>query len=286
MPSRNVLAIPDIQTIGNTLQLLAANDLKCAVVANTFETPPRALNFVDTYDISMCVLDAIGWKSDLADERVGDMINAAMKFINKEVSLVQLISERDPINARTSDTPLFEIATLMSNGIHRVLITDNGMVTNIISQSDIIRAVVNRMDVVGRRARLRIEETQLVTKPVATIASTQTVVKALHLMRLKGVTGLPVVDELTGKVVASFSSSDILGLSEDTFYTLALKIPDFLLKFYGFIKPPIVCLGSDTVENLFFKFVVYGIHRIFIVDENMIPTGVISLTDVMKFLIA
>jgi len=179
----------------------------------------------------------------------------------------------------------FEVATLMSNGIHRILITDNGMVTNVISQSDIIRAVVNRLDVMGRRARIRIDDTFLVTRPAETIENSQTVVNALHLMKQNGVSGIPVVDELSGKVIASFSSSDILGLTEDTFYTLALKIPDFLLKFYGFIKPPIVCLGSDTVENLFFKFVVYGIHRIFIVDENMTPKGVVSLTDVMKFLI-
>jgi CBS domain-containing protein len=283
IPDRSVLAIPDTQIIGNCLKLLSSSAMRCAVVSTLNETPPRALFIVDAFDLAMTVLDAIGWTNNLADERVADMINAAREFLNRELSLVKLVSQKEPVNARISETSLFEVAALMTNGIHRVLITENGMVTNILSQSDIARVAVNRMDLLAPRARQRIDDTFLVTRPAETVKASETVVNALHLMRLRNVPGLPVVDD-NGKLIASFSSTDILGITEDTFYTLALKIPDFLMKFYGFIKPPVVCLGTDTVENLLFKFVVYGIHRVFIVDENMVPKGVVTLTDVMKWL--
>jgi CBS domain-containing protein len=54
----------------------------------------------------------------------------------------------------------------------------------------------------------------------------------------------------------------------------------------GKIKPPVVTTLGDTIETLMNKFVQHKVHRVYIVDNNMIPTGIISMTDIMQFLLA
>jgi CBS domain-containing protein len=39
------------------------------------------------------------------------------------------------------------------------------------------------------------------------------------------------------------------------------------------------------VEIILYKYVVHKVHRIYIVDDDMVPIGVITLTDIMRFLL-
>lgn len=69
------------------LRLLQANSLKCAIIATTEEVPPRAIGFVDAYDIAMTALDAMGWR-DISDDKVAQMILEAKSFAQRDVCLI------------------------------------------------------------------------------------------------------------------------------------------------------------------------------------------------------
>jgi len=109
------------------------------------------------------------------------------------------------------------------------------------------------------------------------------VIATLRYMRDRGVSGVGIVDS-SGKLIGNFSGSDLLGLTADRFPLLALSVKEFLVKMYGYPKPPVCCKSTDTVESLLLKMMVHKVHRIYLVDVNMVPTGIITMTDLMQFL--
>jgi len=110
-------------------------------------------------------------------------------------------------------------------------------------------------------------------------------VDVLRYMKLLKVSGVAVVDK-NGLLIANFSATDLVGLNEENFPLLALNAKDFLLRMYGFPKAPVYCRATDTVETIMLKFSVHKVHRLYVVNDTMQPTGVITLTDVMQFLLA
>jgi len=94
------------------------------------------------------------------------------------------------------------------------------------------------------------------------------------------------VVDFHGRLVSNFSGSDLLGLNESNFPRLALPVQQFLCGMYGIPKAPVYVKDSDSVEMVLLKMVVHQVHRVYVVRPSMIPTGVISMTDLMQFFIA
>jgi len=98
-----------------------------------------------------------------------------------------------------------------------------------------------------------------------------------------GISGIAVINK-ERKLITSLSATDFLYLEPENFDYLSLGIKSFLYKVRGFIQQPICCSIDDTLETLFFKMVHHNVHRIFIVDDEFKPIGIITLTDIMNFL--
>jgi CBS domain-containing protein len=73
-------------------------------------------------------------------------------------------------------------------------------------------------------------------------------------------------------------------ITADKFGLLGLSIKEFLLQMNGYLKVPVVGKKSDSVDAIMLKMDFYRVHRVFIVDEDMKPTGFVSISDIMKFL--
>jgi len=55
---------------------------------------------------------------------------------------------------------------------------------------------------------------------------------------------------------------------------------------YYFRQPPVCCRLQATVEDVILKLSVHRVHRIYVVNDSMKPIGIITLTDIMQFLLA
>jgi len=256
--------------------------LKALVVLKA-ETPPRAIGFVDGYDIAMTVLEATSWTESINRETISNLLRDAKYFVSRTAQHVTETSSHEPLNVVTTDTPLYEAVEMFAGGSHRALVLQNGIISNIVSQSDILKTMIIRHDLLGDKKDVMLQLTGLITEGVETVKDTQNVINCLRHMRNRSVNGVAVVDS-QGVIVHNFSSSDLLYLTEDNFHLLALSVNDFLFRLYGYTKPPVVCRRDDKLENLLLKFSTYGVHRVFIVDNTNRPTGVITLTDLMRYL--
>jgi 5'-AMP-activated protein kinase, regulatory gamma subunit len=83
-----------------------------------------------------------------------------------------------------------------------------GQIVNILSQSDIVRFLIPKMDNYTELFDQTVQECGLATRPPLTVRDTDLTIKALKLMHSQRVSALAVVDE-EGRLVGNFSASDL-----------------------------------------------------------------------------
>jgi CBS domain-containing protein len=131
---------------------------------------------------------------------------------------------------------------------------------------------------------------------VITVGATETAVAALTTLVSHKVWGAPVVDA-SGAIVANFSVSDVRHLASvtnqaDADAALALPVLEFLRTSGGGGRgpspslTPVVVSPSDSVSMVVELLAASKLHHVYVVDADRRPTGVVSLTDVMRALAA
>lgn len=120
------------------------------------------------------------------------------------------------------ETPVGEIVgTLISRRIGAVIVTEGAQVVGVVSERDVIRGLCGQgTDVLGRPAR------EIMTSPVATIASTDSVANAMELMTGRRVRHLPVVDG--GALVGLVSIGDLVKRRIEEAEQEALALKDYI----------------------------------------------------------
>jgi len=266
------------------LQRLRDNRLRCAVV---YDTEKLFLGFVDAFDVVTHVFNVTGWKEDITTETFQQLDWQAQQFVTEPSGSIINISNANPFETITLETRLREAVDILSRGVHRLAVVENGTLLNILSQWDILLLVMARISFLGTAVEKTLSEAKLVADNfnlMYSVPEDAGVVDVLKYLNDNCVSGVPLTDE-TGKITGNFSVTDVLNLTSTNFPLLALPTNEFLFRIYGFIKPPVVCRKTDTVENVLLKFACFGIHRVYVVDESFCPIAVITLTDIMQFLL-
>jgi len=243
------------------------------------------IGFVDVLDILVCVLELTSNSIDITTERIGNLKWEGQCFSRQKSGVISNISQSDPLVTVSSTTSLYDVVKTFAKEVHRMAVMDNGVLKNVISQFDIVSFIATRGIYIGTSMSMSLIQTGLMPLGVVTVREDVNVVKAIKEMQNYKLSGVAVVDK-RGFLIANFSATDLLGLTEENFYLLSLPVIDFIKRIYGFPKPPVFVTAADTVENVLLKIVVHEVHRIYIVDERMTPLGVITLTDIMQWLLA
>jgi len=134
-------------------------------------------------------------------------------------------------------------------------------------------------------------------RDVTIIPKSMTVIQALNKItksKKRPVSAVPVVDE-HGKLVANFSASDLRTINRSYFDWLVLPILEYLhrvkdaeLKHFRVTVEafkafhPITCTIDSTFQSVIMSMVTNKIHRIWVVDGDMKPVGVVSIGDLFK----
>ncbi|KAF5831127.1 CBS-domain-containing protein [Dunaliella salina] len=201
--------------------------------------------------------------------------------------------------------------------VHRVACFDSqGRVTHIISQSDIVKFLSSHVPALGDVASKSVSELGLVGKKLETVRPETPAIDAFAQCTSKRLSGLPIVDS-EGHLLGNFGITDLRSINPEHFGALALPVAELLAlehhtEFTRFNRrssdggPPArhrfveerqkahAVLGRDVGQTLLVvkpdsKLVeVLDLlakrrsHRVYIVDNDDKPVGVVTCTDVLS----
>ncbi|KAF7256672.1 hypothetical protein EG68_06676 [Paragonimus skrjabini miyazakii] len=115
------------------------------------------------------------------------------------------------------------------------------------------------------------------------------IIDALRLFLIHNVSCLPVVDA-NNRLTELYAKFDVFNLAVTRSYTeLHMSVHD-ALAFHRHNREryphPLTCLKTDKLESVIERVVKSGVHRLIIVDQQHLIEGLISLSDILKFLIS
>jgi len=282
-PNQHIVFVNYFDYVATLLQKLSEAKVLAAVV--TVKEKPGVVGFVDVLDIIHSVIESTNSSIDFASQPFQDIQWEGKTFnLEHSGSLINK-SKRDEMLTVSLDTPLSTLAEMFAMEVHRVGVIEDGKLLHIVSQSDLVEYLARRGVYIGSKLAKPLKDVGLEALGVASVLESLSALEVIRFMRQHTLSGVPVLDS-HGRIVCNFSATDLLGLNESNFPTLSLPVKEYLSRMYGFPKAPVCATETDTVEFLILKMAVHKVHRIYIVDHNMKPTGVITMTDLMQFFIA
>lgn len=209
---------------------------------------------------------------------------------------VSYLAARNPmVPFSTKDDSLLQICkVLMGRRNHRVPITDTSsgtrVCTGIISQSGLIAFIASKMSPESLDESM--DDAGLpYRKDVVKVSEDATAASAFELLDAKRLSGIAVVDE-DGKLIGNTSARDIkntvmdagrTGMDMDILSYLAQVRQSQVVKNDKY--PSCHVHEGATVGHVLNLLAKTGFHRVFVVDDDKKPIGVVSLRDVIRFFI-
>jgi len=266
----------DIATLQKTLN---KNGVLAAVVIDEAKKPDTIAGIAD-------VLDWVHEMTrDLSEKSSRDeLAKRGRIFFAQTCASLMNASGKDPVVKVLATDSLSE-AVDMLEAVHRVVAYDASLrPIGIVAQSDIISHMLAIFDFWKSLLDMPLTSGESSHGEVLTVKDSDSVIKALKLMKANKVQGIAVVND-SKELVTNLSASDFLNLSEDSFSLLALSVKEYLDEVHGYLNPPIyVKDGFDSYHTIMLKMKYYGVHRVYVLDKQKHPVKVITTTDIMKVL--
>jgi len=271
------------ESVEDLLKKLQEAKVTSAIVMDPQIGGSGVLGFVDVVDVLTHVLETASQSKDVKSENMMNLRWEGKIFGWQNVGSIANISRLNSLETISSNDSILEVVQRMGQGVHRMAVIDDKSLVSIISQSDIIKFIITKTLHIGNKIMKKMNQSGLSALGVAAVRWDVSVVDGIRYMRDYKASGVPVVN-LEGKIICNFSATDLLSLNESNFHYVNLPIYDFLVKFQGTPKAPVTAFAGDTVESVMLKFAVHQIHRIYIVDEMDRPIGIITMTDILSWL--
>jgi len=194
-----------------------------------------------------------------------------------------------------AETPLLDVCRALSDkGVHRVPIMDSSLSTpvfeGIISQSGLVRYIASMCPPDSLKEKMT-DAGLSYKRDVVKVPDECSAADAFDLLDSKRLSGIAVVDE-DGKLIGNTSARDIkyavmdagrTGMDMDILSYLAHVRQAEIVKNDRY--PSCHVHEDSTVEHVVKLMAKTGYHRVFVVNEELEPIGLVSFTDIIKFMI-
>jgi|ERR1711915_87202 len=269
-------------SVEEAVKLLGSKGILSAPV--TEESSGECIGIVDMLDIVSFVVSVAPDPIALSEDELGSLEICGRAMAFESVKKVMNASKRNPYVPVFESNPVTMATGLFADGVHRTPILDEELkIVHTVSQSDIVRHLagtlhMGKLKVIGEKP---VRELGLGQQGVVSIGMDETVLCALQKLKDHGISALAVVSE-EGKLEGNFSASDLKGLYREHFPSLLLSVGDYLEKHSPKSLKPVCVQPETTFLDLCKEFGESHVHRLWVLGEDFKPSGVISLTDVMK----
>jgi 5'-AMP-activated protein kinase, regulatory gamma subunit len=188
--------------------------------------------------------------------------------------------------------PLYEACRrLLESRARRIPLVDiddetkREMVVSVITQYRILKFIA-----------VNVTETEMLKKPVAeiglgTYGNLQTanmdtpVIDVIHMMVKKNISSVPIVDE-NNRVLNVFEAVDVIACIKGGVYDeLSASVGEALSKRAEDFAGIYTCSMEDRLDTIFDTLRKSRVHRLVVIDEDSRLKGVISLSDILKYVL-
>jgi CBS domain-containing protein len=249
----------------------------------------RAVIILSVADIMNYVLGHFGEK-DISGDNMLDFVQKKDELMRKRLYEISFdLGEIDaPYSVLATDRLAKAVRVMIQKKTHRILTVDEqDKPLTLISQSRII----SLLRILTNETKLKkpVKDLNLGLKDVFTVTIDKTPMDAFRIMQQKRVSAIAVVDE-NGVLVGTISVSDIKAIGNNLkfFELLAKPITMYLqhiqtsTREMDDIRPSVLkCKPNNTLDFVMKELTNWKVHRLFVVDENHKPIGVVSLYDIL-----
>lgn len=173
--------------------------------------------------------------------------------------------------------------------IHRALVKNGSEPVRLLSQTDILRIVVQKGETLGDVLNATMSQMKLVSEAsaVLSISSEMSALDGFRLLSTNRVTALPVL--LDDQLIATLSCSDLRPITAQALSQLHLRVVEYLASF-DLLKDQVFVTGETSIKEATKLLVDNGIHRLWAVDnpsnaKGMHVISVVSVLDILNKLI-
>jgi len=277
-----LVSVDKTTSVHDTLRILYDTGFSSLTVADpTIATHPKHIaGFIDLVDILayLVTLTSVGVTE-------ANAANLASAFLNKPVGDLMDYSTRDHFTAVLEEDDLLKVITLLAKeGIHRVAVIDIlSEIRYLITQTDVIRAVQEHIDELVNVGLVSVRNLGVTGGQIIAVRADDNALQSLRTMNNHKLSAAPIVNG-NGVLVGTLSISDLKGVTSESLLSLTTTTIKFS-EHHSYAQPKAVMVTLDStfgdVINLIART---RVHRVWVVDANHKPIGVISLTDVCRMI--
>ena len=278
-----VIEIPSTFTPLEAAKVLWENNILGAPVYN--EEKKEYWGFFDMRDLTSAIVECPHNQHTQA---------LMIKWFEKRHVTVTNLAARNPFCSCPPTAQLEDVSPhLTEHRCHRIPVMQDGRCQSIITQSALVKCLAESVEQQKVDAETLLESGFDYKKKVVAAKDTTCARDVFELMVAEKISGLAIVDSESGKLVGNTSARDIklAVLDKSVGATLDMDILSYLARVRQ-AKPakydqyPIASVHEDsTVGHEIRLLSKTGYHRVFVVDKDQTPVGVISVADIIRFVV-
>ncbi|KAL9648718.1 hypothetical protein ABK040_003656 [Willaertia magna] len=241
------------------------------------------------------ILDVLAFLVDLFSEHThgNDIISrlkTASQFQDQKIGDITNF-DHNPFTPINQDKSLYDACCiLVKEKSHRCPVLDNdGKMVSILTQAQIVNFLALHLHDLEELGHQKVGNLNLGTSFVVTCGKQERTIDCFKKMQQHKVSGLPVVDA-TGILIGNLSARDIKALNLNN---LSSSLHQGVNNFVSYIReqsfneshPAISCSEETELNFVIGRLAANRIHRMYVCDKQLHPIKVISLRDIIAYVV-
>jgi len=289
--NQQLITVNANQPVPAAFRVLAQNNIYSAPAQDP--ASGEIVGFLDLVDVVTCILQIFSdqqKKKNLQSGQHADfykLLQEVEQFDLQNTAKVVDLSKRNPLVPVAPSTSVLEVMEIfVRTGVHRVPLMENKKVLNVLTQSTVVSYLSSHIHELGAIAHKTVGELALGMKSVVSVSSNAKAYEAFKLMATNGITSVAVVDPDDGTLLTNMSAKDVKLIVDEALFT---KLHQTALEYVVAIREkqlletvPVFSVHPETsFAKVLEKIVFLRVHRLYVVDNERKPVGVIALSDII-----
>jgi len=256
------------------------------------KTGNKYYGFVDLADIVMFIVESFGDTVMRSEQDYWQLLQKEKYFQDRVVNDIMKypLNRRNPFHPVPKGYSLFAAIEVLAreHGLHRVPVLDETRrLVGLVTQSQLIRFLKDNLVLMGnKRFKPLSSNPSIWKKEVFSVTNKDLTIEAFRKMVLHNISGVACVDD-NGMLVGNVSLRDLKAIGSDArlFWRLYQTTRNFISKerkeTESMPRHPIFATPDDTLETVINILALNEVHRVYVVDSNHHPIGIVSLKDIL-----